>query len=224
MEEIKKIDKEFILLIMNCKKYIKKAEYQKKTWIKQLPPYLSYYHVLGEEHLETDFLFDNNDHILYVKTKDDYISLPKKVISAYSAIHQTFKYKYIYKTDDDQILVNPNFFNILPKLILEKSYNYGGFIVDVKKPHISQYYKLHPELPKQLPIYITKYCSGRFYFLSKIAVEDLLAKRKYIGNEYLEDYAIGYYLSDELKQKMLSIATNRFFTDIELSDFTNTRG
>ena len=41
-------------------------------------------------------MFDFNNSILYVKTNDDYVSLPKKVIAAYEAIHETYIYKYIH--------------------------------------------------------------------------------------------------------------------------------
>ena len=37
------IEQDFIMLIMNCKKYVKKAKFQKMTWLKALPSYLSYY-------------------------------------------------------------------------------------------------------------------------------------------------------------------------------------
>ena len=40
-----------------------------------------------------------------------------------------------------------------------------------------------------------------------------------IEREFLEDYAIGFNLSLKFKQDMLLIATNKYFTDIELSDF-----
>ena len=39
---------DYILLIMNCKKYVKKALYQKSTWLKHIPPWLSYYHIIGD--------------------------------------------------------------------------------------------------------------------------------------------------------------------------------
>jgi hypothetical protein len=68
-------------------------------------------------------------------------------------------------------------------------------------------------------LYVTKYCSGRFYFLSSEAVNYLITKRENIEREFLEDYAIGFNLKHSLKDGMLSIATNKFFTDIELSDF-----
>jgi hypothetical protein len=215
------IDQEFILLIMNCKKYAKKALFQKMTWLKQIPDYLKYYHVIGDDSLESDFLFDDTNQILWVKTPDDYNSLPKKVISSYIAVNKTFNFKYIFKTDDDQILANPNFFNTITKLITNKKpvSHYGGFIVDVPFSYLSQYHVIHPELPKHLPVYATKYCSGRFYFLSKEAVIDLITNKNNIVNEYLEDYAIGFNLNEKYKTNMLNIATNKIFTDIELSDF-----
>ena len=215
------IEQEFILLIMNCKKYYKKAKFQKMTWLKQIPPYLKYYHVIGDETLEKEFTFDDESQILWVKTGDDYNSLPKKVIAAYNAVYETFDFKYLFKTDDDQILVKPQFFDIIVSIINKTlpKLHYGGYIVDVPKPYLSQYNKIHPELPKHLPILQGKYCSGRFYFLSKSAITNLICKRERIEKEFLEDYAIGYNLDAYFKSNMLSLATNNFFTDIELSDF-----
>lgn len=215
------IDQEYILLIMNCKKYEKKALFQKMTWLKFIPSYLKYYHVIGDTTMETEYEFDNENNVLKVRVADDYNSLPKKVIASYIAVNNTFNYKYIFKTDDDQILVNNQYFDLLCNLIKAKEpkTHYGGFIVDVKQPYISEYHRIHPELPKHLPLYITKYCSGRFYFLSSEAVQYLILKRTNIEREFLEDYAIGFNLSRTLKESILLISTNKYFTDIELSDF-----
>ena len=65
------IEQEFIMLIMNCKKYIKKANYQKQTWLKNLPSYIKYYHVIGDNNIESEYKFDEESQILYVKTDDD---------------------------------------------------------------------------------------------------------------------------------------------------------
>jgi hypothetical protein len=215
------INQEFILLIMNCKKYAKKALFQKRTWLRFLPDSLKYYHVIGDETLETQYKFDDDKQILWVKTPDDYNSLPKKVITAYDAVYNTFDFKYLFKTDDDQILVQPHFYNVLINLLNTRmpAIHYGGFIVDVKRPHISEYYKVHPELPRNLLLNPTKYCTGRFYFLSKSAASHLINKRDRIMSEYFEDYAIGFYLDQVFKTNMLSLATNKIFTDIELSDY-----
>ena len=206
---------------MNCKKYVKKAVFQKMTWLKQIPSYLKYYHVIGDQSLDADFKFDNETNTLYVKVADDYNSLPKKVIAAYDAVNKTFKYDYIFKTDDDQILVNNKYFDMLTGLVKVKQpkTHYGGYVVDVKQPYLSEYHRIHPELPQRLPLYVTKYCSGRFYFLSSEAIQDILSKRERVEREFLEDYAIGFTLSPIFKQDILLIATNKYFTDIELSDF-----
>jgi len=215
------IEQEFIMLIMNCVKYEKKALFQKRTWLKTVPFYLRYYHVIGDENMKTPYWFDNESLVLWVNTPDDYNSLPKKVIAAYQAINETFTFKYLYKTDDDQILVNAPFLDTISKLVLMKQpkTHYGGYIVDVPAPYLSQYHRIHPELPKHLPIYSTKYCSGRFYFLSQEAVANLIQRKPYIVREFLEDYAIGFHLDPVYKTHMLNILTNQHFTDIELSDF-----
>ncbi len=215
------IEQEFIMLIMNCKKYAKKATFQKMTWLPTIPFYLKYYHVIGDETLETEFKFDDENCILWLKVADDYNSLPKKVIKAYEVIYDTFQFKYMFKTDDDQILVKPDFFDILKSLIttIVPPPHYGGYIVDVKQPYLSQYNRIHPELPNHLPLYVTKYCSGRFYFLSRSAISSLINKKDKIVTEYLEDYAIGLNLDAVFKMNILLLATNKYFTDIELSDF-----
>ena len=214
------IEQEYIMLIMNCKKYVKKAEVQKMTWLPKIPSYLQFYHVIGEPELDTKYKFDNENRILLVKVKDDYNSLPKKVIRAYEAVYETFDFKYIFKTDDDQILVNEKFLDVVKGITSgSKKTHYGGYIVDVKQNYLSQYYKIHPELPEHLPILQTKYCNGRFYFLSKQSVSNVVSKKEFIENEYLEDYAIGFNLDQYYKLNITNLATNKFFIDIELSDY-----
>jgi hypothetical protein len=218
------IDQDYIMLIMNCKKYVKKAEIQKNTWLPRIPNYLSFYHVIGEPDLDTPYKFDNKNRILWIKVEDDYNSLPKKVIRAYAAINEVFNFKYLYKTDDDQILVNGNFLDVVRGITNNRITNntkrihYGGYIVDVKQNHLSQYHRIHPELPENLPIFKTKYCSGRFYFLSKEAVANVVSKKHFIEKEYFEDYAIGFNLDQYYKLNMINLDTNKCFIDIELSE------
>jgi hypothetical protein len=214
------IKQDYIMLIMNCKKYIKKAQFQKMTWLPRIPNFIKYYHVIGDPELDVDYKFDNDNNILWVKVEDDYNSLPKKVIRSYKAVNETFEFKYLFKTDDDQILANEKFFIVIVGITNSaKKIHYGGYIVDVKQNYLSQYHKIHPELPNYLPILKTKYCSGRFYFLSKPALVNVINKAELIEKEYLEDYAIGYNLDSIYKNTMINIATNNYFTDIENSDF-----
>ena len=207
---------EFILLIFNCQKYRYKALKQKDTWLSNFTC-MPFFHVIGNPVLTSNYLFDNVQNILYVKVDDDYNSLPKKVIAAYEAIQNEYIFNYIFKTDDDQNLIQPNFLDIIKNLLIKRlpKIHYGGEIIDVDKPYLSQYSNIHPELPKNLPILQTKYCSGRFYILSDLAVQQLLSKKNNICKEYLEDYAIGYYLDPILKKNIFNIQTNKYFVDFD---------
>ena len=214
------LNQDYILLIFNCKKYRFKAIKQKETWIPLLPKTLLYFHVLGDPTLETDYLFIKEDNILLVKVEDDYNSLPKKVIAAFQAVLKTYHFKYIFKTDDDQQVTNIKIFDTIISLLNKKyddediKIHYGGHIVNVQKTYLSQYYRIHAELPQDLLVKATKYCSGRFYFLSSDAVSFLVEEKKeLIETEYLEDYAVGYHLQDLYKVRMLPLDTNKYFVD-----------
>jgi hypothetical protein len=217
-----------LLLIMNCVKYEHKAAKQRESWLKGLQ--IPYYHVLGNLELEANYQFDDQKKILWVKTPDDYNSLPKKVISAYAAVQQSFPaIQYIFKTDDDQMLQsnNPNkFFENINKMLERRmqtaKIHYSGNIVDVPKAYLSQYYRIHPELPKELPVYVTKYCSGRFYILSMEAIVYLISKRELIFQEYLEDYAMGMHLHNRYKNPMLHLDTDILFKDMGVDAETST--
>lgn len=213
---------EVVLLIFNCKRYKYKAEKQNKTWLKELSTLNSlsvipYFHVIGDPSITNDYIFDTNNHMLVVKVPDDYNSLPKKVIAAYEAVNKEYVFNYIFKTDDDQNLININFFHLVKNVLLNRlpKIHYGGQIINVDEPYLSEYHTIHPELPKSLPILKTKYCSGRFYILSDLAVQQLLSKKELISKEYLEDYAIGYYLDPILKKNIFNIETNKYLIDFE---------
>jgi hypothetical protein len=207
-----KIQKEYVMIILTCEKYKYKAEYQKKTWLSNFP--IFYLHIIGKEDLTSEYKLDLLENILYVKCIDDYNHLSHKTFLALKSVNTLFEYKYIYKTDDDQELLKPGLFSILHNLFQTKEIHYGGKVNDIKQPYYSQYYKIHPTLPQNIIIYPTKYCSGRFYFLSKEAIQYLLKQQYYICREYFEDYAIGYCLHSEYKKNIFHLNTDTFFKDI----------
>jgi len=201
---------DIVMLIMNCEKYRYKAQIQREGWLKLITSNILYFHVIGNEELETDYIFDHENRILYVKTKDCYNSLPQKVISAFEAIHKTYEYKYIFKTDDDQELTQPIFLKLLIDFLKVNPTNYGGKIVNVIADHVSTYYTFHPELPNNIIVKKSQYCNGRFYVLSNAAITDLLPKKELFKTEYFEDYAVGYHLSAELRHPITPLPNDLF--------------
>lgn len=210
---MEKIKQDYILLIMNCEKYRDKALAQKNGWLKQLPSNIIYFHILGNPELCEEYVFNHDERILWVKTMDDYNSLPKKVIASYYAINQYYDFKYIFKSDDDQTLLKLNFFKTLCNLLETKKpkYHYGGQLNKVTAPYLSMYNTIHPELPDNLIIQSTDYCSGRFYLLSPESIKYLISKRKMIEKEYLEDYAIGLNLNGIFKKDILYLKCDTIF-------------
>lgn len=217
-----KVEQDYILLIMNCMRYREKAIQQKTGWLQGLPEGVRYYHVIGNHNMAEPYSFDNEERILWVKTADDYVSLPKKVIASLSAVRNTFKFKYVFKTDDDQILQDGRFFQDTIDQLQRKSTkmkaHYGGQVVDVQIPYLSQYFQIHPELPQDMIIQKTEYCSGRFYFLSPEAITNLVSKRESVEKEYLEDYAIGLNLNPIFKKVMIPIQSDKYFIDSHLNN------
>jgi hypothetical protein len=208
---------DYILLILNCHKYRHKASRQKEGWLKELStiPNIRYYHIVGNIDGETkdEYRFDDTENILHVSCPDDYISLSKKVIMAIKAIHTRFDYKYIFKTDDDRDLSDPQFFNKLIPVCEQYKPNYGGYILIIPE-HYSNLWCTHPELPKDILLESTSYASGHFYLLSVRAVEYLLKSYDKIWKRIIEDHAIGYYLSPDLnKLNVLGIPTEQLFID-----------
>ena len=205
---------DIILLILNCKKYREKAIVQKNTWLKNIPSNIKYYHVIGDKEKcnGQDIYVDENERIIYTNTLDDYNSLPSKVITALAGIHSKFDFKYVFKTDDDQDLTIADFFIRLQNELVKSQYHYGGYIVPCPD-QISDYYKTHDCLPRDIYLKRTVYASGRFYLLSRLAVGDLITKREDIEKQYIEDHAIGLFLNDRFKQFSLEIFTLIAFAD-----------
>lgn len=208
-------NEEFILMILNCKKYRHKALDQKNSWLNSLQKIcpIQYYHIIGDPAINVEYVFDDEEKILYVNAKDDYISLPQKVIIAQKALYERFHFNYLFKTDDDQTLVD---ITIIPKLIhmLKSSSkiktHYGGQFVNIKHDMYSTYSTYHPELSKNL-MKKCIYATGRFYFLSAEAVADLLTKQSYFLQEQIEDYSVGYYLSPKYKVNAFNFNSSNYF-------------
>ena len=216
---MEKIKQDYILIILNCYKYEYKRQLQIDTWLKDIPSQLKYFHIIGDKEKcgDKNFLFDTSNNILYTSTPDNYCSLPYKLITALNAIQNTYDYKCVFKTDDDQVLLRNGFFDILISSLNKKLHDYGGYVCDVKKSHISQYWRKHSSLPRNYLMKKTKYCNGRFYLLSKKSIMALL-KNKYLFEKCpIEDHMVGFILTtkEKIVPHILPIDSNIFFQDIE---------
>jgi len=214
-----KTEVDYILLVFNCVKYSYKSEHQKKTWLKKIPSNITYFHVIGDPELEFEYTINNTNKLITIKVGDDYNSLPEKVVKAYSVINDLFTYKYIFKTDDDQQLCSrsPTFFYDITTHLndpLIDKIHYGGGVVDVTNDdHLSQYYLIHPELPSNCLIKKTIYCSGRFYLLSKEAVDNIVGHMNEFKEQFFEDYFVGFILDSYYKENIWRIPTHEHFID-----------
>jgi uncharacterized protein with NRDE domain len=106
----------------------------------------------------------------------------------------------------------PTFFDTFINILNEKNSHYGGYSLKVPD-HFSQYYLVHDCLPKKLFLKSTKYVNGRFYFLSKEAVQDVVSKKENIKKQIIEDHAIGLFLDEKYKESLLHFDTRRVFFD-----------
>jgi hypothetical protein len=204
-----------LLLILSCHRYAHKRAEQRSTWLPHLS--IPYLHVVGDATLSVPWVFDEAARLLTVCVPDDYVSLPSKVVAALAAVVALFpRLEYVFKTDDDQHMASPaTLTHLATKLgaTAPPRHHYGGHLLRIEQPHHSKYHLVHPELPADLPILPTTYCTGRFYFLSRAAIDAVVAQRDAFRAEYFEDYAIGRHLPDALKQSTLNFLTERFFAD-----------
>ena len=105
------IEQKYVLLIMSCKKYHDKMILQKKSWLQDIPSYIKYFHVIGDSSLKKEYEFNYDENVLVVNTKDDYVSLPKKVIQAYYAVDNEYQYQFIFKVIFNHSLSTHYFLN-----------------------------------------------------------------------------------------------------------------
>lgn len=224
-------DAQIVMMILNCQKYRYKAEIQKREWL--IPRFIGdvpFFHVIGEPDGDrfksgSNYEFDLENHILYLKCPDDYVSLPKKVIMAMTVITLKFpKLRYLFKTDDDHIMIDDQFFvnlvhylNPLPFTAPIYKHHYGGFAVQIEDT-VSTYNAVHAELPEDLKLKGTTYCIGGFYFLSRPNLLSIIKKRDEIGKAVIEDHAIGLNMDERFKRTLMCVNYTEYYKDMEKLD------
>jgi len=196
---------DYILMILSCKKYEKERRVNQIQQFLKNPNIMQgirYFHLVGDKHKfrknkKLKYIVDKEKNIIYTNTLDDYLSLPHKTISGLTALYETFDFKYVLKTDDDQRLLNSKIFSILDVVLKMKKPDYFGKLCNMKE----QVEKWQPIVHKEdgFPTgYIVgdgkPFGNGRLYGLSHRNIEDLV-KNKYdlVKKEYSEDWSIAKY-------------------------------
>ena len=129
--------------ITKKKYYNTRAQKQINGWLKNIPSFMRYYQVIGDTSIKDNYI-DEKINIIFVKEKDDYINLSSKTYEAFKILTEKYDFEYIIKTDDDQKLIDDNFYNYIISSF-SKKYDYGGKLINCQD-HISQYYLTQPEL------------------------------------------------------------------------------
>ena len=217
----------YILMIASCKKYKKeRREGQIEQFLKndKIMQGIPYFHLEGDQskfvnNPELKYIMDKQNHIIYTNTKDDYLSLPHKIICGLTAIYDNYTFKYIFKTDDDQRLLIPNIFTQLHNQLKEKKPDYFGRIGYMEEQEERGNPRVHAVdgfpwgyiVGDGLP-----FGHGRLYGLSHRNVKDLvLNKFEKIKIELAEDWAIAKNQKVEYRKNCQYIETNSVFVDYE---------
>ena len=219
-------ENDYILMVASCKKYLKERRIgQIEQFLKnpKIMQGIRYFHLEGDSNKfiktpELKYIIDEKNNIIYTNTKDDYLSLPHKIICGMKAIYENYNFKYIFKTDDDQRLLIDNIFYILDKQLKEKKPDYFGKIMNFAKRE--ERWELHKDENYPKGYYVgdgLPMGNGRFYGLSYRNVKDLV-RNKYdeIKKEMVEDCAIAKYQKIEYRTNNMYVFNNEIFNDIDV--------
>ena len=218
---------DYILMILSCKKY------EKERRVGQINQFLNnnsimqgmrYFHLVGDKHKfrknkKLKYIVDEEKNIIYTNTLDDYLSLPHKTISGLTALYETFDFKYVLKTDDDQRLLNPKIFSILDTVLKNKKPDYFGKLCNMEE----QVEKWQPIVHKNdgFPTgYIVgdgkPFTNGRFYGLSHRNVYYLVSNKfNQVRKELSEDWAIAKYQHLDHRNNIFTFENMHIFMDYE---------
>jgi hypothetical protein len=179
-------------MILNCKKYSNRRHMQLDTWLKNITT--PYYHVIGDENIATDFEINEDNRIITVKCRDTYEALPKKTYLGVKACISLFPHlQYILKTDDD---MKCNINNLYKTIHDIQGYDYGGQLIECDTYTSDWHYQyVTDEFKIPFVLQATRYCPGRFYFLSKKACDLLVVNKDWMYKNIFEDYAVGYIMT-----------------------------
>jgi len=193
-----------MLLIISCNQNKDQLEIIYDSWLKYSK--IPYVIVIGNPDQIDNYIFDESSRKLYIKSKDDYDSLPFKVYYGISIIKKLWNPSFIIKIDDD-IFLNP--IKLYSWIYDEPHCDYEGvkasFEIDIESSNTTV-------LTSQKILY----CGGPMYFISSNAI-NIITQHMKPGLFKDEDVNIGYTLSKfNIFPKTVYLYTNSF--DLLLSE------
>ena len=191
--------KNIAILIISCKKNLDKIKILREKLYQKIN--LPYCFVVGEPELSSDWANDGN--ILYVKSPDNYESLPLKVFQALECLHCCFDFQGVLKLDDDTWIKDiPRFLELIDWLETESTHDYLGNIRGYSLGRSWHFSKCESKSVDQTPYdlpFLARWCDGGSgYFLSRKSLTVLFEyTMKYPGcfrGELYEDVLVAKIL------------------------------
>ncbi|MGB3512824.1 MAG: tetratricopeptide repeat protein, partial [Microcoleaceae cyanobacterium] len=192
-------NKKIAILIISCKKNIDKIKILREKLYQKIN--LPYCFVIGEAELTSEW--KNEGDILYVKSPDNYESLPVKVFQALKCLDCCFDFQGVLKLDDDTWIKDmPRFLELIDWLETESIHDYLGNTRGYSIGRSWHFNKCESKsvdkTPYDLP-FVARWCDGGSgYFLSRKSLAVLFEyTMKYPGcfrGELYEDVLVAKIL------------------------------
>ncbi|MGD1808138.1 tetratricopeptide repeat protein [Dapis sp. BLCC M126] len=162
------------IMIISCKKNLDKIKILREKLYQKIN--LPYFFVIGEPELSSDW--QNEGDILYVKSPDNYESLPLKVFQVFQYFHCCFDFQGVLKLDDDTWIKDmPRFLELIDWLSTESAQDYMGNTIGYSIGRSWHFNKCESKsvdkTPYDLP-FLARWCDGGSgYFLSRKSLKIL---------------------------------------------------
>lgn len=185
----------YFLLILSHKKSTYRDSQRTKILSQNNGKFIFYYFI-GDTNLESDYLVDEPNNIVYLKVPDNYESLSLKTFHAVKFIHEKYpNIEGVFKTDDDIDLDLNKLFNLLND---NRSIKYFGTVAKSTE-YNSDYHFGKCESPDMNSKYIRlvdcTYCAGGGYYLSNDIIPKILNSESVFREFIFEDFAMGLALN-----------------------------
>lgn len=156
-----------------------------KGWYNNIPDNTLYIRVVGDESISESYQFNNAKCTLYMKMENSINVLQDNILSIIEAVNQRFDYKYIFKLNYNETMINPKSFGNLLNALNQNNYAFVGDSQD----------------NNQTDAFVT----GKGFFLSNNTVTEILERNLNINKE------VSSYLDSSYKNSTIYFDANSIF-------------